>query len=848
MILKKITFGVSVLVLVIGISGCSRKKNTFINRNYHAITAEYNTLYNGNVALQEGKKQIDDTYFENYWSILPVERMEVSNNIALPGTSKNEFFKTAEEKATKAIQKHSMQIGGKEKNPQMDEAYLLLGKARYYDQRFIPALEAFNYILYKYPASNNINNAQIWREKTNIRLENEVLAIKNLKRLLKAETLSKEDRVSANAMLAQAYINMGSPDSAIVPIKKAAEITDNNDKKGRYYYIEGQLYNRFNMRDRADLAFNKVIDLNRKTPREYLINAELAKTRNFNFDEKNPALLLQKLNELADNRENRPFLDKIYFQFAEYYNHLDSIKAAQEYYNKAIEATKNDSFLKSLSYETLGNINFDKAKYQVASAYYDSTLTQIPTNTRDYFVISRKRDNLKEVILYEKIAEKNDSILNLVAMTDDERLNYFTRYAAKLKEQAKAAAEKTDQAAAPTAEVPVTSTLPPAIGGPNPGNTFYFYNPTRVANGMQQFLRTWGKRELKDNWRTDSGAAVAAQPGELDEVSSLIIENNPQYDPQAYLAQIPRDTEYIDSLKSQRNNAYYSLGLIYKEKYKKNTLAKKRLQSLLNFTKEERYLAPANYYLYEIFKEEGDLAEAEKYKNKVLYEFPDSRFASRIKNPDLALQEESKAQKKFDTLYKLFEEGHFQAVLDSTQNYKGEYGHNELAPKLEMLQAKATGRLFGVEAYKKALIEVARDYPQSDAGKKAQELYSTAIPQLENLQFQMGTPQENMKLLYMFSSNNKAQALALQEKINIALKDLHYDQLSTSLDVYDPTHVFVVVHGLSDESRAQGFAELLKNNNKYKVQKESITISSENYRIIQLYKNLDKYLELKNNP
>jgi hypothetical protein len=25
--------------------------------------------------------------------------------------------------------------------------YLLLGKARYYDQRFIPALDAFNYIL-----------------------------------------------------------------------------------------------------------------------------------------------------------------------------------------------------------------------------------------------------------------------------------------------------------------------------------------------------------------------------------------------------------------------------------------------------------------------------------------------------------------------------------------------------------------------------------------------------------------------------------------------------------------------------------------------------------------------------
>jgi hypothetical protein len=37
-------------------------------------------------------------------------------------------------KATKAIQKHSMNIDGRERNFQIDEAYLLLGKARYYDQ------------------------------------------------------------------------------------------------------------------------------------------------------------------------------------------------------------------------------------------------------------------------------------------------------------------------------------------------------------------------------------------------------------------------------------------------------------------------------------------------------------------------------------------------------------------------------------------------------------------------------------------------------------------------------------------------------------------------------------------
>jgi TolA-binding protein len=73
-----------------------------------------------------------------------------------PPKTKHANFERAETKAIKAIQKHSMNIDGGEKNPQMDEAHLMLGKARYYDQRFVPALEAFNYVLYKYPKSDNI--------------------------------------------------------------------------------------------------------------------------------------------------------------------------------------------------------------------------------------------------------------------------------------------------------------------------------------------------------------------------------------------------------------------------------------------------------------------------------------------------------------------------------------------------------------------------------------------------------------------------------------------------------------------------------------------------------------------
>ena len=77
----------------------SRKKNSFVSRNYHAVTAEYNALYNGYLALEEGKKSLNDAYSDNYWEILPIERMQVREEIMLPGQSKNENFNRAEEKA-----------------------------------------------------------------------------------------------------------------------------------------------------------------------------------------------------------------------------------------------------------------------------------------------------------------------------------------------------------------------------------------------------------------------------------------------------------------------------------------------------------------------------------------------------------------------------------------------------------------------------------------------------------------------------------------------------------------------------------------------------------------------------
>lgn len=853
--MNRITLGVFCLALAICLSGCSRKKDKFVNRNYHAITTEYNILYNGDLALDLGKKQIEDSYRDNFWQILPVERMQFSDEITLPGDPGNENFRFAEEKAAKAIQKHSMLIGGKERNPQIDEAYLLLGKARYYDQRFIPALEAFNYILHRYPASNTIAHAQIWREKANLRLENEELAIKNLKRLIEAGTMGDQDKADAHAILAQAYINRGELDSAVVPIKIAATHTRKKDEEGRYRYIQGQLYNYLDKRDSATYAFQQVIDLNRKIPREYLINARLERARNFDYNRDDPSQLLSLLLEMEQDRENRPYLDKIHFQIAEYYNHLDSTALAIEYYNKSLQHRTEDIFLRSVNHETLGNIYFDRSMYRTAGAYYDSTLASIPVTSRDYFVIKRKRDNLGEVILYEEIADKNDSILRLVAMPDTERLNYFTEYTTQLKNRALIQAREgiIDEGTA-AGPLRISPGAPPGIGGPGappgtpaPANLFYFYNPNRVAGGMAEFLRIWGPRELKDNWRTDAGSAAAMREDGLDEVSNLLIANNPRYDARTYLDMIPTDAAVIDSITSQRDNAYLRLGLIYREKFGENQLAKQRLSELEGFSTEEDLLIPANYYLYQIYLDEGNTAEAERYKQNILRKYPGSRFAASINNPGQVIAMEDSANEIYRHLFELFENEEFVQLLEEGEVFRQKFRDEDLLPKIELLMAMATGRIHGFNAYKRALTQVAMSYPQSEEGQKAQQLLNTALPQLENSEFKMDSTASNLKLLYSFARTQKEEAVDLKDKIDKALKDVGYKQYSTSIDVYDQDSVLVMVHGLENTGRAQGLAELLMINKSYNITLEPVIISSDNYRVVQLHKNLGSYIELSNN-
>lgn len=815
-----------------------------MTRNFRAVNAEFNAIYNGNLALEQGKQALVQNVKDDYFEILPVERIQLSDEIQMPGETRNSDFERAEEKAVIAIQKHSIYFDGKEHNPQIDEAYMLLGKARYYESRFIPALEAFNFILHRYPTSNSVNSAKIWREKTNIRLQNEEVALNNLKELFEKAKLEGEDFADASAMIAQAYINMEHLDSALVHIKNAAKFSEDNEIKGRLLFIKGQIYNSLNQKDSANLAFNEVIELNRKSPRTYFIHSKIQKIKNFDYEKGDKIAQKEQLEELINDRENRPFLDFIHHQKAEFYRNLGETEEAIAAYNKSIKEFRQNQKLQALNYASLGDLYFDNSEYRAAGSYYDSTLQRLVENTREHRLIKKKRDNLEDVIKYEDIATRNDSIISIIRMDESERLAYFTEYANNLKSKAIA-----DSIAAVKEKENFRSNefFKGSQRGKedreNAGGTFYFYNATALASGKLQFRRQWGDRKLEDDWRRSNKKTSQSDiQSDVLTATGVPISENDAFNAESYLAAIPSDQQVIDSIVGERNMAYYQLGLIYKEKFKEYDLAIDRLETLLTFQPQERLVVPSKYHLYKTYELLGNSAKMEHYKNDIVTNHPDSRYAEIISNPEAVLAEdESSPEFKYNQLYELFEEQQYAEVIEKADNYITQYIGDEIVPKFEMLKATAIGKQDGLEEYKKAMNFISLNYPNTEEGKKANNIYHAQIPKLENFDFEANNDSDRWKLIYEFNSNSKEQAAAFKEKIDNAIKELKFDYLDTSIDYYNPSKVLVVVHGLYSQEGAKGFAETIKENKKFKISNPYIEISSPNYAVVQVHKNLDLY-------
>ena len=719
----------SILLLTIG---CSTKKDAYLNRGFHSLTTKYNVLYNGQVAYDQAKQQIDDEYNDNFWEILPIEPLKIEEEKieipSLPGQQKEitdenaSGFEKAELKAIKAIQKHSMEINGRERNQQIDDAYLLLGKARYYSQRFVPALEAFNFILGTYVEPSLLNETRVWQAKTLIRLQNEKLALETLGILLKNDNAPLSIIEDAHVGMAQAYQSIDSTYLVIKHLDSAVFFSVNPKQKARNLFILGQLYRQQQKIDSSNMAFEELIAF-KKAPYRYKIHAEIDRAKNFSEID-STELVLKNLYKLIKNRDNRPYLDELYYQtgLIELANKSDSI--AINNFNLSLRAKDAKLYQQELTYEALGNVYFDKARFKLAGSYYDSVLNIAENqNNRRIRRLIRKRKSLDDVIFFENIAQVSDSILDVAALSEEEQKSYYQDHIDQLKAEAEEAKRKEEAQTINTGFGTLTNDT---SKDSNTGGKFYFYSVRVTGFGKQEFRKTWGNRALEDNWRLSDKTTINIGSLNDNSVVQNNVDDSQRFELDYYLERIPKEKNVLDSIKTARNDAYYQLGLSYKEQFKEYELAADRLEKLLGFPPKENLVLPIKYHLYKIY-ENIDVSRSNKYKGDIVTDYPDSKYATLILNPQEVLSfanEENTPEGVYYNAYCDYEYEHYERALENTENALKQFEDLPIIPKFELLKAYLLLKTIGKEAYIEALNFVALSYPNTQEGKHAMEILS----------------------------------------------------------------------------------------------------------------------------
>ncbi len=789
---------------------CSTTSKGFLNREYHSLISKYNVLFNGEESFSVGETILEEAFEDNFFDLITVEPINlrgenIDNTTIVPG------FDRAEEKAVKAIQKHSIRIDQVQYNRKIDDAYLLLGKARYFDRRFFPALEAFNFLLKSGANRSNFIEGKIWREKTNIRLKNIELAIGNLRPLARSLMINNKFFSLANATLADAFLNLKQLDSASFYIRRAAVNETKKSNKARYFFLSGQIYESLGKKDSAILSYDEIINLNRKAPRKFLIQSVIKKNLLNDYDtfEKKIALLKKTLN----NYENEPFEHHLNRALANINLQYGNDSMALDYFKTSLSSKYLDTNTKVQNYKDLANYYFKKGNYLISGKYFDKLLPILDKSSIEYKKIKRKRDNLEEVISYENSVHTTDSLIYLFSLNEKEQLSYFKNY---LKEKQKKDSLKLFR----EIERKQFQNL-------NRSKTsFYFYNPNQILKGKQNYLSRWGDRPNIDNWRNANlllnYSSYDNQINERELKIKIISET-----PDSYLLSLPKTKKEKDSIFLVNQTAYLQLGMIYKEKFNDYHLAQERLEKLLELDPADELKVQALYHLYRIYEKKSSTI-ANKFKKQLINLYPQTPFAQILVDPE---------NKNFDgvvtpeLLYKkalnLFKNQKFKETLKELDRLFVVASGSELEPKISLLKAYTIGRLYGTNSWKKELELVSKNYNAFQEGAEAKKLIKK-IESFNGLE-EKGTIYKNYKWIFPFRNSEFKESNAFYQALKQEILLINKDW-TVSLDTYSNNYDFVVIHGIRDPNIIQNLKSESLFANKTIFKKENFVTLASQYR------------------
>ncbi|MDO9256559.1 MAG: hypothetical protein Q7U54_13660 [Bacteroidales bacterium] len=724
-------------LLIAGIAllySCSTKKNTFTRRAYHNVTTHYNVYWNGNESFKSGKSDLAESVADNYNFILPVYNFGTVTESRKIGSAMDRAI----DKAGIAIPQHSLFFKNVEHNRWIDDCYLLIGKAQFYKQDYSNSRRTMEYLVKQYAGTTTELEASLWYIRTYLqqkRYDDVASQIEQFETRLAKQKPPYKIRREIPLLYADYYLLSGNLSAAKTNLKQGLTLTSDSKLKARINFILGQIAQKEKNFAEATDYYTQVIKSS--APFEMVFNARINLAKSFDINTGDKAGLEKQLRRMLKDSKNTEYFDQVYYALSELaiLDHNDSL--VMHYLKLSVATSTKNNYQKSSSSLQLADMFFAKQNYEMAAAYYDTTLQTLPLEHPEFTAISSKTLTLTELVKNLRVVQFEDSLQKLARMPEAELAVIIQKIIDKAAKEEEARKELEEQQ---LNETNILSNVPnmrneniTSVGS----GGWYFYNPSAISFGYSEFLRKWGRRKLEDNWRLSNKRAVvqyddvsADQTKSGDSLTSskksdTIKASTDPKKPQTYIARLPITPEALAASNKEIASALLNLGYIYKDGLNDVPHSVESFEELTTRFPDLKDINRIYYQLYLIGMQIPDDAMAKKYSDIILNQYGETDYAQLIRDPEYnkdVLARKNRASSLYEETYQAFKRGQYRMVLLYSNQALAEYKDKDLVPRFEYLRALSLGKTLSIDTMVVALNKLVLAEPNHPISPLAKEI------------------------------------------------------------------------------------------------------------------------------
>jgi tetratricopeptide (TPR) repeat protein len=849
------------LLLILAMAACSSETNTWTSKAYHNTTAHFNGYYYARDEIEKVETALRKSHVDDYNRIL-----------SLYPSFDSSFSKSFEKEIQEAIKMASIAIQRHPNSKWVDDAYILVGKSRHYSMDWGNAIQTFKYTnkISKNPDTKHFAIINLIRTYIEHKEFNNAQAAIDF---LQKQDLSKLNKKRLFLEKAYFYQLHNDYDNMVRNLTQASPYLKKADRRGRIYFIIGQVYQKLGFESEAYNYYKKCLGTNPEYEVDFYARLYMAQVTEISRS-KDVNTARKSFKKLLKDLKNKEFKDKIYYEMGIFELKQNNLKEAIGNFNLSVKHGTNKR-IDGEAYLRIGEIYYDTLKnYELSQAYYDSAISALPQDYEGYDKIKTRQEILNEFVKHLKTIQWQDSLLTMASLdsvTLRKRVDSVVTKRIEAEEKRRAKNKKRPN------RIEITANDNSSIFGIEEENQdptasdntdWYFSNPATLAAGQAEFARVWGNIPLQDNWRRSMReSALSSRSGTEDLTNtSGNPENTAATEEEADPVEvefvrlnneIPRTDEAKQEAYKKIEEAYFKLGEIYYFKLQENENAISTYTTLLGRFPETEHEPDVLYTLYLILKD-SDPQTAEKYATQLKSKHPNSTFAKILINPAY-LQESSQAAEKQKEIYKVayryFEEGNMRAS-DSVLHIARQFGETIFTPSLELLQILIIGETEDITKYQYKLDEFIQKYPATESADYASTLLQTSRNFVQTQEKKRGIQyirslEEPHYFVILYKNGAKLEDVvpAALEKFNKA----NFSQLNLNISnlTFNEQFTITFVADLSNVTTAidyyRTFNENLSTIPEFRNHKfDNFVITKDNFDIFYRTKGLDEYLQFFN--